>query len=41
MAENKSFPKAAPTIDYEELLEEVEKLDIADLMLIHRKVSLR
>ena len=33
--------QAVPEIDYEELLEEMEKLDIADLMLIHRKVTLR
>jgi hypothetical protein len=28
-------------IDYEELLEEMEKLDIADLLLIHRRAAVR
>ncbi len=32
---------ASPSMDYEELLEEMKKLDIADLLLIHRRVTLR
>ena len=28
-------------LDYEELLEEIEKLNIADLILIHRRVALQ
>tara|TARA_Y100000589_G_scaffold114078_1_gene108349 strand:+ start:402 stop:533 length:132 start_codon:yes stop_codon:yes gene_type:complete len=41
VAEFQALAQAVPEIDYEELLEEMEKLDIADLMLIHRKVALR
>ena len=33
--------QAASGIAYEELLEEMGKLDIADLLLIHRKIVLR
>lgn len=33
--------QATSAMDYEELLEEMEKLDIADLLLIHRRVALR
>jgi len=28
-------------MNYEELLEEMEKLDVADLLLIHRRVARR
>ena len=41
MSKPQGHAQAVPEIDYEELLEEMEKLDIADLMLIHRKVTLR
>ena len=40
MAELQSLAKAVPTVDYEELVEEMEKLNIADLLLIHRRVTL-
>ena len=41
MSKPQGLAQAVPEIDYEELLEEMEKLDVADLMLIHRKVTLR
>ncbi len=40
MAELQSLAKAVPAVDYEELVEEMEKLNIADLLLIHRRVAL-
>ena len=41
VAEFQGLAQAVPEIDYEELLEEMEKLDTADLILIHRRVTLR
>ena len=41
VAEFQALAQAVPEIDYEELLEEMEKLDTADLILIHRRVALR
>ena len=41
VAELQGLAQAVPEIDYEELLEEMEKLDTADLILIHRRVALR
>ncbi|QNI56165.1 hypothetical protein SynBIOSE41_03696 [Synechococcus sp. BIOS-E4-1] len=38
-----AFPssiQATSSMDYEELLEEMKKLDIADLILIHRRAAL-
>ncbi|KZR85536.1 hypothetical protein MITS9509_02719 [Synechococcus sp. MIT S9509] len=32
--------KKTSAMDYEELLEEMKKLDIADLILIHRRAAL-
>ena len=40
VAELQSLAKAVPAVDYEELVEEMEKLNIADLLLIHRRVAL-
>ena len=36
-----SLVQSTPALDYEELLEEMEKLDIADLLLIYRRVASR
>ena len=36
-----SSTQAVSDIDYEELLEEMEKLDIADLLLIHSRAAVR
>ncbi|QNJ23685.1 hypothetical protein SynMITS9220_02400 [Synechococcus sp. MIT S9220] len=41
MVSSQSSAQAASTLNYEELLEEMEKLDIADLLLIHRRVAMR
>ena len=41
MANPQSSAQSTPTLNYEELLEEMEKLDIADLLLIHRRVARR
>ena len=41
MVNSQSSAQAASTLKYEELLEEMEKLDIADLLLIHRRVAMR
>ena len=41
MAGLQSTVKLTNAMEYEELLEEMEKLDIADLLLIHRRVALR
>jgi len=41
MVNSQSSAQATSTLNYEELLEEMEKLDIADLLLIHRKVAMR
>ena len=41
MANPKSSVQPTSAMDYEELLEEMEKLDIADLLLIHRRVTIR
>ena len=41
MAASQSSTEAASALNYEELLKEMGKLDIADLLLIHRKVVLR
>ena len=41
VADFQGLAQAVPEIDYEELLEEMEKLDTADLILIHRRVALR
>ncbi len=41
MVNSQSPSKATSTLNYEELLEEMEKLDIADLLLINRRVAMR
>ncbi len=41
MVDQKSQVHASTSMNYEELVEEMEKLDIADLLLIHRKIALR
>ncbi len=41
MAAQKGSIQATSAMNYEELLEEMEKLDIADLLLIHRRVAIR
>ena len=41
MTNPQSSVQSTPTLNYEELLEEMEKLDIADLLLIHRRVARR
>ena len=41
MTNPQSSAQSTPTLNYEELLEEMEKLDIADLLLIHRRVARR
>ena len=41
MVNSQSSAQATSTLNYEELLEEMEKLDIADLLLIHRRVARR
>lgn len=41
MANPQSTDDSTSAIDYEELLEEMKKLDIADLLLIHRRVTMR
>ena len=41
MAEKAEATQATSTIDYENLLEEIRKLDIADLLLIHRRIIVR
>jgi hypothetical protein len=38
---SQSSAQAASNMNYEELLEEMEKLDVADLLLIHRRVARR
>ena len=39
MAHSQSSVQSTPAMDYEQLLEEMEKLNIADLILIHRRVT--
>jgi len=41
MVNPQSSVQSTSLLDYEELLEEMEKLDIADLILIHRRVALK
>ena len=41
MTNPQNSAQSTPTLNYEELLEEMEKLDIADLLLIHRRVARR
>ena len=41
MANQLKPAQTTSAIAYEELLEEMGKLDIADLLLIHRKIVLR
>ena len=41
MVDQKSPVHASTSMNYEELVEEMKKLDIADLLLIHRKIALR
>ena len=39
MTDQQSSFQLTPILNYEELLEEMKKLDIADLLLIHRRVA--
>ena len=41
MAHSQSSVQSTSAMDYEQLLEEMEKLNIADLLLIHRRISMR
>ena len=41
MANSQNPAQSTSSMHYEQLLEEMEKLDIADLLLIHRRVAMR